>query len=78
MAKKPEVVMVTGAAGFVGSFLIERLLALGHTVHGLDIAPLSGARNLEAVKDHPAFHYRQGDIRDLATIQAFFRPEARW
>jgi nucleoside-diphosphate-sugar epimerase len=76
MAKNSEVVMVTGAAGFVGSHLIERLLALGHTVHGLDIAPLEGARNLEAVKDHPRFHYMQGDIRDRAVIEAFFRPEA--
>jgi nucleoside-diphosphate-sugar epimerase len=72
----PEIAMVTGAAGFVGSHLIERLLALGHTVHGLDIAPLEGARNLEAVKDHPRFHYMQGDIRDRAVIEAFFRPEA--
>ena len=64
MAKSPEIVMVTGAAGFVGSHLIERLLALGQTVHGLDIAPLAEARNLEAVKDHPNFHYMQGDIRD--------------
>jgi dTDP-alpha-D-glucuronic acid decarboxylase len=76
MAKNSQVVMVTGAAGFVGSHLIERLLALGHTVHGLDIAPLEGARNLEAVKDHPNFHYMQGDIRDQGTIEAFFRPEA--
>jgi nucleoside-diphosphate-sugar epimerase len=76
MAKNSEAVMVTGAAGFVGSHLIERLLALGHTVHGLDIAPLEGARNLEAVKDHPRFHYMQGDIRDRAVIEAFFRPEA--
>jgi nucleoside-diphosphate-sugar epimerase len=76
MAKNSEAVMVTGAAGFVGSHLIERLLALGHTVHGLDIAPLEAARNLEAVWDHPCFHYMQGDIRDRAVIEAFFRPEA--
>ena len=76
MSASPDVVMVTGAAGFVGSHLIERLLALGHVVHGLDLAPLEAARNLEAVKDHPNLHYVQGDIRDAGTIRAFFRPEA--
>jgi UDP-glucose 4-epimerase len=70
------VVMVTGAAGFVGSHLIERLLAMGQTVHGLDLAPLAEARNLDAVRDHPNFHYVQGDIRDEAAIRGFFRPEA--
>jgi UDP-glucose 4-epimerase len=76
MAKSSEIVMVTGAAGFVGSFLVERLLALGRVVHGLDIAPLAAARNLEAVRDHPSFHYVQGDIRDPEVIRGFFRPEA--
>jgi UDP-glucose 4-epimerase len=76
MAKSSEVVMVTGAAGFVGSFLVERLLALGHTVHALDIAPLAAARNLEAVRDHPDLRYTQGDIRDPEVIRGFFRPEA--
>ena len=77
MAKNSEVVMVTGAAGFVGSFLIERLLALGYTVHGLDIAPLENARNLEAVKDHPALHYLQGDIRDRGHDQGLLPPRGR-
>lgn len=76
MKKSPDTVMVTGAAGFVGSHLIERLLGMGQTVHGLDIAPLADARNLEAVRDHPNFHYMQGDIRDEGVIRAFFRPEA--
>ncbi|CAN5782633.1 SDR family NAD(P)-dependent oxidoreductase [soil metagenome] len=76
MPQSSETVMVTGAAGFVGSHLIERLLELGHVVHGLDIAPLAEARNLAAVRDHPNLHYAQGDIREAATIEAFFRPEA--
>ena len=29
-------ILVTGAAGFIGSHLAERLAALGHTVRGLD------------------------------------------
>ncbi|PJN92847.1 epimerase, partial [Amaricoccus sp. HAR-UPW-R2A-40] len=48
----------------------------GQTVYGLDIAPLENARNLDAVRDNPKFHYMQGDIRELDTIKAFFRPEA--
>jgi UDP-glucose 4-epimerase len=76
MSKSPDTVMVTGAAGFVGSHLIERLLEMGQTVHGLDLAPLEEARNLAAVKDHPNLHYTQGDIRDLDAIKGFFRPEA--
>lgn len=76
MSKSPDIVMVTGAAGFVGSHLIERLLEMGQTVYGLDLAPLDAAQNLAAVKDHPKLHYTQGDIRDADTIKAFFRPEA--
>lgn len=76
MASSGSVVMVTGAAGFVGSHLIERLLAMGCEVHGLDIADLAAARNLDAVRDHPGFRYTKGDIRDPAVIETFFRPEA--
>jgi UDP-glucose 4-epimerase len=49
---------------------------MGYVVHGLDLAPLAEARNLDAVRGHPSFHYVQGDIRDPAVIKGFFRPEA--
>lgn len=71
-----KIVMVTGAAGMVGSHLIDRLLGQGYEIHGLDIVPLAEARNLELSRGHPNFHYTQGDIRDTATIEAFFRPDA--
>lgn len=76
MTEQGSTVLVTGAAGFVGSHLIERLLDLGHVVHGLDLVDLAEARNLAAVRDHPNLHYSRGDIRDPGTIEAFFRPEA--
>jgi UDP-glucose 4-epimerase len=68
--------MVTGAAGMIGSHLIDRLLADGVVVHGLDVVPLERANNLREARGHPNFHYMQGDIRDKATIERFFRPEA--
>ncbi len=76
MSNAKPVVMVTGAAGFVGSYLVERLLALGHVVHGLDIVAAEATHNLDMVRAHPDFHYMKGDIRDRAVIEAFFRPEA--
>ena len=66
---KKEIVMVTGAAGFIGSHLIEALLAKGLEVHGFDIVELEGCNNLCEVKDHPDFHYCQGDIRNKEDLK---------
>jgi nucleoside-diphosphate-sugar epimerase len=60
--------LVTGAAGFIGSHLCERLLALGHTVRGLDAfipyypRPLKEA-NLAAAREHPQFTGHELDLR---------------
>lgn len=69
-------VMVTGAAGMIGSHLVDRLLALGHTVHALDVVPLDRADNLRESRGHPRLVYMQGDIREADTIDRFFRPDA--
>lgn len=69
-------VLVTGGAGFVGSFLVERLLDEGKEVHVLDATPLAEAKNLQAVKDHPRLRYVQGDLRTLEDVTRFYRPEA--
>lgn len=71
-----EVVMITGVGGLIGSHLTERLLGLGHTVHGLDLMPLETCRNLQEVKDHTNFHYMKGDIRRQQDIDSFFQPDA--
>jgi UDP-glucose 4-epimerase len=69
--------LVTGAAGFIGSTLVDRLLADGHTVVGLDNFATGRARNLEHLADNPAHVFVEADIV-TADLQAIFdqhRPE---
>jgi dTDP-glucose 4,6-dehydratase len=58
-----QAILVTGGAGFIGSHLVERLVAAGHRVVVLDALTYAGHRvNLAQVSDRIAF--RQGDICD--------------
>jgi UDP-glucuronate decarboxylase len=55
-------VLVAGGAGFVGSHLIDRLLADGHTVVCLDNLYTGREDNLRHLVDHPNFEFRSHDI----------------
>ncbi len=56
-------ILVTGAAGFIGAYLVEELLAHGHEVVGLDNFSKYGPLRL-AFHDHPRFRLETGDAKD--------------
>ncbi len=64
--------IVTGCAGFIGSSLVDRLLAQGHRVTGVDNFSTGQRRFLDGALENPAFKLVEGDLLDLpALIQAF-------
>lgn len=75
-----ETILVTGAAGFIGSHLSERLLARGSRVIALDnfdpfYAPQLKRQNLAAIADHPAFQLIEGDCAEPQDVErAFAQP----
>ncbi|HTV48928.1 MAG TPA: GDP-mannose 4,6-dehydratase [Phycisphaerae bacterium] len=77
-------ILITGAAGFIGSRLASRLLARGDQVAGLDnmndFYPLvHKRRNLADLEKHKNFQFIQGDLRDenfLNDLLQRSKPEA--
>ena len=55
-------VLLTGAAGFLGSHLAERLLKEGCEVIGVDNLSTGQRRNLDRLLAHPGFHFLQADV----------------
>jgi UDP-glucose 4-epimerase len=55
--------LVTGAAGFIGSHLVDALLAAGHSVRGLDDFSTGRAENLD-----PRCPVVEADVADLAAV----------
>jgi dTDP-glucose 4,6-dehydratase len=55
-------VLVTGAAGFLGSHLTDRLLSDGHTVLGVDNLSTGDLENLVHLGGHPRFRFEERDI----------------
>jgi len=70
-------VLLTGAAGFIGSHSTQALLKLGHTVVGMDNlndyydVALKQAR-LQRLQKQPGFHFVRADLQDRAALEALF------
>ncbi len=73
LKQSPRTWLVTGAAGFIGSNLLETLLKLDQTVTGLDNFSAGYRKNLDDVREAVSsgqwnrFTFIEGDIRDLST-----------
>jgi dTDP-glucose 4,6-dehydratase len=68
-------VLVTGAAGFLGSHLTDRLLGEGHTVVGVDNLSTGDPENLAHLAHEPRFSFEQRDIClpfDLGPVEYVF------
>lgn len=79
-----ERIVVTGAAGFIGSHVVDALLARGDTVVGIDnfdsfYDPDLKRSNLANAMLHPSFELVEADVRDAAAMRRVidaFHPDA--
>jgi UDP-glucose 4-epimerase len=65
--------LVTGGAGFIGSHLVEALLARGEQVTVYDDVSTGSTANIAGVMDHPAFSFVRGSIRDAYAVDELVR-----
>ncbi|MFZ4599021.1 MAG: NAD-dependent epimerase/dehydratase family protein [Terrimicrobiaceae bacterium] len=64
-------ILVTGAAGFIGSHITDALLDLGHHVVGVDNFSLGTRKNLASALGRPSFSLLEADVADAAFPKTF-------
>lgn len=69
----PTTCFVTGAAGFIGSTLVDRLLSSGHSVTGFDNFSTGQQRFLESACAKTAFRLVRGDLLDREALREAMR-----
>lgn len=63
---------ITGAAGFIGSHLCDRLLAEGHEIVGVDDLSHGSLENIAECLDHPGFRFEQFDCTQRRPLRMAF------
>jgi UDP-glucose 4-epimerase len=69
--------LITGAAGFIGSQLADKLLASGHRVFGVDNLVLGNRSNLAEALKSPNFSFEEVDVNDLKRFREFLKSAAK-
>lgn len=69
--------LVTGAAGFIGSHLVDKLLARGHRVFGVDNMVLGKHANIREALKSPAFAFQELDVNDLKAFGKFLKSQTK-
>ena len=62
-------IVITGGAGFIGSHLVDRVLAEGHEVTAVDNLITGDERNLAHVADDPRFTFMRHDVSTTIDIE---------
>ena len=67
-------VLVTGAAGFIGRWVVGELLAAGHEVLPIDNLVAGDVASLDEFADRPGLRpFEEGDVRDAASCRRWMR-----
>ena len=66
-------ILVTGGAGFIGRWIVKKLLDEGYEVCVLDDQSNGRIENIEKFKDYSEFKFVSGDIRDKEVLMKVFK-----
>ncbi|MEA5388491.1 SDR family NAD(P)-dependent oxidoreductase [Haloarculaceae archaeon H-GB11] len=67
-------VAVTGAAGFIGRWVVNELLDRGYTVRGLDNLSNGSTENVREFEANSEFTLIEGDVRNKSDVETLFEP----
>ena len=65
----PKTILITGAAGFLGSHLCDRFINEGFDVIGMDNFITGDPKNIEHLKDNPPFRFIEHDVTEHISIE---------